>query len=204
MDGHTRTYIILYTHTDTCTFPPHAHKFTCTQKNMLVQACVCACTDTHTHTHMEGVRGICGSSHASPMKRYLLAVGVIIGHGGLFLHQRRPCQEMTDNRAQQWLARSAAAHVDPAGKKEWWEYVHIHQTAQHKPSPAFSLFANNMSIYIPLAKKQDWGSSSLRGETTFSDLIFEMLFVAMSSCKMKMLISMQGNWWFVWSLERDS
>lgn len=56
---------------------------------------------------------ICGPSHASPMQRCLLAVGVIIGHGGLFLCQRRPCQQMTDNRAQRQLAHTAAAHVDP-------------------------------------------------------------------------------------------
>ena len=70
-------------------------------------------TRTFAHTLSEGVRTICGPSHASPMQRCLLAVGVIIGHAGLFLCQRSPCQEMSDNRAQRWLARTAAAHVDP-------------------------------------------------------------------------------------------
>lgn len=75
-----------------------------TQSEVVSPACIFThtCVCTHTHTLMEGggVGAICGPSHASPMQRCLLAVGVIIGHAGLFLCQRRPCQEMTDNRAQ--------------------------------------------------------------------------------------------------------
>lgn len=74
-----------------------------TQSEAVSPACIFTHTYvcTHTHTHGGGgVGAICGPSHASPMQRCLLAVGVIIGHAGLFLCQRRPCQEMTDNRAQ--------------------------------------------------------------------------------------------------------
>lgn len=103
-------------HTHTCIIPhinvlawgrfPHArtqiHMNTEKHKAMHEPSMRVTHTRTHTfaHTLTEGVRVICGPSHASPTQRCPLAGGVIIGHESLFLCQTRPCQEMTDNRAQ--------------------------------------------------------------------------------------------------------
>lgn len=99
-----------------------------------------------THTLTEGVRAICGPSHASPMQRCLLAEGVIIGHGGLFLCQGRPCQEMTDNRAQQRLARTAAAHVEPGRDEGMMANMCTCIINYSSGRPSFSLFTNDICL----------------------------------------------------------
>lgn len=76
-------------------------------------------TYTSAHTLTEGVRAICGPSHASPEQRCLLAVGVIIGHAGLFLCQRKPCQEMITEHSDGWLAQQQHTYRGIL-------YVHIH------------------------------------------------------------------------------
>lgn len=89
------------------------------------------------HTLTEGVRAICGPSHASPMQRCLLAVGVIIGHAGLFLCQGSPCQETITEHSDDWLAQ----------QQHTWKgimYGHIH----HKKGTAQALPPNDRCIHI--------------------------------------------------------
>lgn len=156
---------------------------------------------SHTHTFAniltEGVRAICGPSHALPLQRCLLAVGVIIGHAGLFLCQRRPCQEMPDNRAQWRLAYTATAHVDG-----------FMRTYIKPPTPAFLLMTCNLFTFHStetLKRIEDAAHFEIKAQ--FSDVTSSTFFVPLSTCKIKMLInviSIEGNWWFVWSQQRES
>lgn len=106
-----------------------------------------------SHTHTWGVRTISRPSHALPMQRYLLAVGVITGHGGLFLCQKTPCQEMTDNSAQQWLPAhsSNTCRTWASWGKDGNMCTYIIQ--ESTGLLCLPLFPNDMYIYDPLALK---------------------------------------------------
>lgn len=125
---------------------------------------------------------ICGPSHASPMQRCLFAQGVIVGCRGLFLCQRRPCQEMSDNRARQWLTRTAAAHVG-SGRDEGMMGIHPHTS--RSTAQALCCLANLLIKYncILFALKQHRGSS-----LSYTVNILTWFVRLMSDCKMKMLI----------------
>lgn len=199
MEGH--SHIITHTRAcmDNCRLTLKYIQKTQSRK-VMNPACI-----SHTHTFAniltEGVRAICGPSHASPMQRCLLEVGVIIGHAGLFLCQRRPCQENTDNRAQWWLAYTATAHVDG------FMCTYINPPT-HPTHPAFLLMTCNLFTFhsTETVKRIEY-AAHLEIKPQFSDVISSTFFVPLSSCKMKILInviSIEGNWWFLWSQQRES